>query len=134
MPLMREWTEITVDEDLLVPVVRELLDMAVNPNHVEVVHGTSGRTILVERHLAEHWYQERLRRDEKVPEEDSQVFTQAEVVAPAEEIPAPPPAPKPLESSIVAPAAKTPTSFTPPAPVRRAPAPKPSASPNSEDS
>lgn len=64
MPLMREWTEITVDEDLLIPVVRELLDMAVNPNHVEVVYGAEGRIILAEVHLAEHWYQERLKRDE----------------------------------------------------------------------
>lgn len=64
MPLMNEWTEIHVDEDLLIPVVRELLDMAVNPNHVEVVYGTEGRVILAEVHLAEHWYQERLKRDE----------------------------------------------------------------------
>lgn len=63
MPLMKEWVEIHVDEDLLIPVVRELLDMAVNPNQVEVVYGTEGRVILAEIHLAEHWYQERLRRD-----------------------------------------------------------------------
>jgi hypothetical protein len=65
MPLMKEWVEIHVDEDLLIPVVRELLDMAVNPNHVEVVYGTEGRVILAEIHLAEHWYQERLKRDEE---------------------------------------------------------------------
>lgn len=61
MPLMSEWVEITVDEELLVQVVRELLNMAVNPNHVEVVYGTAGRVILAEVHLAEHWYQERLK-------------------------------------------------------------------------
>jgi hypothetical protein len=61
---MREWTEITVDEDLLSSVVRELLDMAMDPNHVEVVYGQAGRVILAEVHLAEHWYQERLKRQE----------------------------------------------------------------------
>jgi hypothetical protein len=159
---MRLWTEITVDEDLLIPVVRELLDMAVNPNQVEVIHGENGRVILVEVHLAEHWYRERLKRDEEVPEEDSRVFTQTEVVAPAEEIPAPvlspaptpapsasapkhiepsivapavkPLAPKLVEPSIVVPAAKFLTSPPAPTPVRRVPAPKPSASSNGEDS
>jgi len=149
MPSMREWTEITVDEDLLIPVVRELLDMAANPNQVEVVHGTDGRVILVEIHLAEHWYQERLKRDQEIPAEDPQVFVQREVVAPAEEIvaPAPPPpptpappapAPKKLEPSIGVPAAKVPAPPVVQAPVRRAPASvpasRPSASPNSEDS
>jgi hypothetical protein len=152
MPSMREWTEITVDEDLLIPVVRELLDMAVNPNQVEIVHGTNGRVILAEVHLAEHWYQERLKRDEEIPAEDPQSSVQTEVVAAAEKIvapaplpPPPPPAPVPpvpapkkLESSIGAPAAKAPASPVVQTPVRRVPAPipasKPSASPNSEDS
>lgn len=52
--------EITVDEDLLVPVLQELLAMAVNPNQVNVVHGKTGRVILAEAHLADHWYQERM--------------------------------------------------------------------------
>jgi hypothetical protein len=142
---MREWTEIAVDEDLLIPVVRELLDMAANPNQVEIVHGTNGRVILAEVHLAEHWYRERLKRDEEVPEDDSQVFTQTEVVAPVEEIvaPAPPPLPTPalpkkLEPSIGAPVARTPAPPVVQAPARRAPVPapvpKPSASSNGEDS
>ena len=83
MPLMREWTEITVDEDLLPSVVRELLDMAVNPNQVEVVHATNGRAILAEVHLAEHWYQERLKREEvqDLPLDDFQTMVASEVVA-----------------------------------------------------
>lgn len=83
MPLMREWTEITVEEGLLPSVVRELLDMAVNPNHVEVVYGTAGRVILAEVHLAEHWYQERLKQQntQDLPLEDFQTLAASEVVA-----------------------------------------------------
>ena len=65
MPLMREWVEIHVDEDLLVHVVRELLSLAVNPNHVEVIYGTAGRVILAEIHLADAWYQMRLAKEEE---------------------------------------------------------------------
>lgn len=85
MPLMREWTEITVDEDLLIPVVRELLDMAADPNQVEVVYGTSGRVILAEVHLAEHWYQERLKRAELegLQSKESKTLIQTEVPGPA---------------------------------------------------
>jgi hypothetical protein len=57
MPLMREYTEIIVEEDLLPQVVRELVAMATNQNHVEVTHGVSGRVILVHPDLAEQWYQ-----------------------------------------------------------------------------
>lgn len=63
MPLMRNWVEIMVDEELLVPVVRELLVLAEDPNHVEVVHGTHGRTILADVRLADLWYQQRLERE-----------------------------------------------------------------------
>lgn len=129
MPLMREWTEITVDEDLLIPVVRELLDMAANPNQVEVVHGTNGRTILAEVHLAEHWFRERLKRDLQVPEDDSKVLTQIEVVVPANIPPVPAIVTKLVEPSKVAPITNLPA----PPPLKRAPAPKPSASPNGED-
>lgn len=112
MPLMSEWTEIVVDEDLLVPVVRELLDMAVNPNHVEVVYGTTGRVILVEVHLAEHWYLERLKR-----EEDDGTTVHAgsfEVVADSD-----------VEPST--------SSAEVPLPAKRGSAPKPSASPDGEE-
>lgn len=61
MPLMRDWTEIVVDEDLLAPVVRELLALATDPNHVEVVYGTTGRVILADVELAEIWYQSTLK-------------------------------------------------------------------------
>ena len=57
MPLMREYTEIIVDEGLLPQVVRELVELAENQNHVEVVHGTVGRVILVHPKLAEIWYE-----------------------------------------------------------------------------
>jgi hypothetical protein len=126
MASTRKWTEIAVDEDLLIPVVRELLDMAADPSHVEIIHGTNGRLILAEVHLAEHWYRERLKRDEKASKEDVQ--EQTEVVAPADKTPDPVPAPKPppppvippapvskpLEPSIGVPAAKMPAPLTPP--------------------
>jgi hypothetical protein len=69
MPLMHDWTEITVDESLLIPVVKELLALATDPNHVEVVYGTGGRVILAESNLAERWYQETLPKDEGDTEE-----------------------------------------------------------------
>lgn len=83
MPLMGEWVTITVDEDLLVQVVRELLDMATNPNHVEVVHAESGRVILVEAHLAEHWYQEQLKVSDDVEVVDGEVIDTATIVVDA---------------------------------------------------
>lgn len=82
MPLMKQWVEITVDEDLLIPVLRELLDIAANPNQIEVVHGTVGRIILAEVHLAEAWYQERLKHenDVEVPiDDDFEVLASTEV-------------------------------------------------------
>jgi|EndMetStandDraft_3_1072993.scaffolds.fasta_scaffold800908_2 hypothetical protein len=115
MPLMREWVEIHVEEDLLIHVVRELLSLAVDPNQVEVVYGTAGRVILAEVHLADAWYQMRL-----VQEEEEAAGTEVhaagfEVVASAEVEPS---------TSAVA---------TVPTPARRAPAVKPSASPDGED-
>ena len=135
MPLMREWTEIAVDEELLVPVVRELLDMAVNPNQVEIVHGTHGRVILAEVHLAEHWYQERLKRDtEEVVAPADKVAAPAEVAPPVKTVtPAPTPAPvvmpMKVEPSKVAAAGVLPV----PPPVKRVSAPKPSASLDGEE-
>lgn len=58
MPLMRNWTEITVEEGLLTQVVQELLALAESPNHVEVTHGVTGRIILAEAELAERWFRE----------------------------------------------------------------------------
>lgn len=75
MPFMKQWVTINLDEDLLVQVVRELLNMAVDPNHVEVIHVESGRAVLVEAHLAEHWYQERQKDDVVVV--DSEVIDAA---------------------------------------------------------
>lgn len=134
MPLMKEWVEIHVDEDLLIPVVRELLDMAVNPNQVEVVYGTEGRVILAEIHLAEHWYQERLRREEN---------TGTEVHAGAYEVVASANTASEGTDEVVA-GATTPQQGTEeliPLPAKRgpgrprtAPAPTPSASPDGEES
>ncbi len=119
---MREWTEIAVDEDLLIPVIRELLDLAANPNQVEVAHGTNGRVIVAEVHLAEHGYQERLKREVVAP---------ADKVVASAETPVPVPAqstvvPMKVEPSKVAAAVVQP-------PARRVPAPKPSASLDGEE-
>lgn len=65
MPLMRDWTEITVDEGLLSQVVRELLELADDPNHVEVVYGTSGRIILADVDLAERWFEAATKKSEE---------------------------------------------------------------------
>lgn len=144
---MRQWVEITVDEDLLVPVVRELLDMAVDPNHVEVIHGDVGRVILAEVHLAEHWFQERLKRDAvdgvPLPEDDLVVSSAAEVEPPS---PAPEPVPAAPEPDtgpvVVTPPAPLPAPPpVPPGPpvassrppVRRTTSTKPSASLNGEE-
>lgn len=72
MPLMDRYTEIIVEEDLLPQVVRELVDMAMDQNHVEVVHGVVGRVILAQTDLAEAWYQKAIAKEqgEKVPESD----------------------------------------------------------------
>jgi hypothetical protein len=64
MPSMRNWTEIMVDEDLLIPVLRELLAVATNPNNVDVVHGTTGRVILAHVDVAEAWYQATLKKNQ----------------------------------------------------------------------
>lgn len=116
MPLMREWTEIHVDEDLLIHVVRELLSLAADPNQVEVVYGTEGRVILAEIHLADAWYQMRLAKEEEEAKGDgTEVHASGfEVVASADV--------EPLNSATV------------PTPAPRAPTRKPSASPDGEES
>lgn len=125
MPLMNEWVEIAVDEDLLVQVVRELLALATNPNHVEVVYGTAGRVILCEVHLADAWYQLRLSQQDDGTEVHASGF---EVVA--------------TEDVDVADSANTTNKGTEelvPIPAIRGPgrpkkAPQPSASPKGEES
>lgn len=148
MPLMREWVEIHVDENLLIHVVRELLSLAADPNQVEVTYGTAGRIVLAEVHLAEAWYQTRLAK------ELSQVegVVGPEVVAPTD-VESPAVALAEVERSTVAAAdVRLPAPLTPSArvvasadvessniapakvaPARRAPAPKPSASPDGEE-
>lgn len=121
MPLMREWVEIHVEEDLLVHVVRELLSLAVNPNHVEVIYGTAGRVILAEIHLADAWYQMRLAKEEEEAEGDgTEVHASGfEVVASADIAPQ-------VESSKTA-------AVTVPTPAKRVSASKTSASPDGEE-
>jgi len=76
MPLMREYTEIHVEESLLPQVVRELTQMAVDQNHVEVTHGVTGRVVLVHPELAEFWYQQ------TIAKESNEVLTEATDVEP----------------------------------------------------
>lgn len=137
---MRQWVEITVGEDLLIPVVRELLDMAADPNQVEVVHGDVGRVILAEVHLAEHWFQERLKRDTvddvPLPEEDFVVSAVTEVEPPALVLePTPEPVTEPVVVMSPAPLLPpSPPALVPPRPpVRRTTSTKPSASLNGEE-
>jgi hypothetical protein len=137
---MRQWVEITVGEDLLIPVVRELLDMAADPNQVEVVHGDVGRVILAEVHLAEHWFQERLKQDTvntvPLPEEDFVVSAATEVEPPALVLePTPEPVTEPVVVMSPAPLlAPPPPALVPPRPpVRRTTSTKPSASLNGEE-
>ena len=70
MPLMRDYTEITVEEILLPQVVRELLEMAAHPNYVEVSYGATGRVVLAHTELAEAWYQKHLAEDENSVQRD----------------------------------------------------------------
>lgn len=83
-----QYVEVRVPRDLLPDVVREILSFAIDPNHVEVVHGDIGQVIMVHPELAEVWYQAR-QHAEVVPEE------------PAAEEPAPEPEPEP--ESVAAP-------------------------------
>lgn len=82
MPLMREYTEIIVDEGLLPQVVRELVALAENQNHVEVVHGTVGRVILVHPKLAEVWYDKVTAKNAEPEEEAPQSEPAAKDVEP----------------------------------------------------
>lgn len=97
--------EITVDEDLLVPVLQELLAMAVNPNQVTVVHGKTGRVILAEAHLADHWYQERMAQHKVVATGTTEASSVSSEAAGSATTPAPMPAvvatPK-IESTTIA--------------------------------
>lgn len=142
MPLMAKWTEIHVDEDLLIPVVRELLDMAVSPNHVEVVYGVTGRVILAEVHLAEHWYQERQKRDteENLSVEDFFVVASSDLTAePEVAAQSNVPTEDTVQASIVEPEPVVEPAVDEPPLIKRGPGrPRkelpPSASPDGEDS
>lgn len=53
---MDEYVVITVPEDLLPQIVRELLGFAVNPDHVVVAHDTYGQTIHAHPAVADAWF------------------------------------------------------------------------------
>lgn len=84
MPLMRDWVEITVEESLLIPVVQELLALAIDPNHVEVTYGTTGRVILAKTELADEWYRHTQKKHDAEPEPETEVVGHGyEVIAAA---------------------------------------------------
>lgn len=66
---MREYTTVVVPADLLPQVVGELLQYAVNPDHVEVVDGVAGREIHAHPEVAEAWYQSKQAAEEKAAPE-----------------------------------------------------------------
>lgn len=66
---MRQYTEIIPEEGLLPQVVRELVEMAEDQNHIEVTYGAAGRVVLVHPDLAEKWYQQKVAK----PEEEKDV-------------------------------------------------------------
>lgn len=101
MPLMRDWMEIHLADDLLIAVVTELLSLAEDPNHVEVTNGPEGRVILVQKQLAEVWLSKVQGRGTS---ED--IVEATDVVAPVTTPPAPV-APAPV-AAVPAPAAATP--------------------------
>lgn len=55
---MREYTEIVVeDDDLLPQILRELLALAAKPDYVDVVQGERGRVIHAHPDIADAWYE-----------------------------------------------------------------------------
>lgn len=70
---MQEYTIITVPADLLPQIVGELLQFAVNPDHVDVFHGVHGREIHAHPEVANAWYQARQQKPatEPVPVQES---------------------------------------------------------------
>ena len=80
---MRQYTEIIAEEGLLPQVVRELVEMAEDQNHIEVTYGVAGRVILVHPGLAEKWYQQ------KVAEADKEKDAPIPVPVPTAEAPTP---------------------------------------------
>ena len=53
---MQQYMVISAPEDLMPQVLRELLQLASDPNFVEVVAGDVGRVIHVHPEVAEAWY------------------------------------------------------------------------------
>lgn len=62
---MREHTVITVPADLLPEVLRQLLEIATDPNLVEVADEERGRVIRAHPDVAEAWYQAKVAEMEK---------------------------------------------------------------------
>lgn len=78
-----QFMEIIVEEGLLPQIVRELVEMAEDQNHVEVTYGVAGRVILVHPGLAEKWYQQ------KVAEAEEEKDVPIPVPVPTAEAPTP---------------------------------------------
>lgn len=87
---MREYTVITVDQDLLPQVVGELLQFANDPNLVDVVLEASGRVIHAHPEVAEAWWQAR----QKLEEEKTKPAPAPEPLA-KEKVPSPAPSAAP---------------------------------------
>lgn len=51
-----KWTEIHVEDSVFIDVMKELVALATDQNHVEVTYGESGRVILAHPDLAEQWF------------------------------------------------------------------------------
>lgn len=65
---MREYTVITVPQDLLPQIVGELLSFASNPDYVEVVDGVVGRVIHAHPQVADAWFEARTKIENPEPE------------------------------------------------------------------
>lgn len=79
-----------IPEDMLPDIVGQLLNFAVDPNHVEVVHGDTGREVLVATWVGDAWYAEHL-AVKKLKEEGAQMLPPKPVEEqPAEPAPEPP--------------------------------------------
>lgn len=64
---MREYTVITVPQDLLPQIVGELLSFAANPDYVEVVDDVVGRVIHAHPQVADAWFEARNKIEDLEP-------------------------------------------------------------------
>lgn len=126
---MQNYYVVTVPQELLAQVTREVLSFTTDANRVEVVHGPDGQTLHVDPLVAEAWLEfRRLKEAADLAELQVTDETGAPAPEPAPEPvpepepqpePTPPPAPvveapKPVAAPTVTPApVQTPTAVTP---------------------